>query len=212
MKGQEEIRWDLTKEMLQNYHFDFGNEWCSHFRDDPIELGFALSRYKFAAKMCSKNAHILELGCKDGTGASILAEQALSFTGIGLDEDSISAAQRNLKDERFKFICDDFMGKKYGEFDSIVSFGVIEQIAAEFEELYFETVLMNLAPKGVFIIGTPNASIDAKGINPYSQQRLMSCLQKFFHQVLCFGMNDEIVHTASASMSQYLLCIAVLRK
>ena len=32
-------------------------------------------------------------------------------------------------------------------------------------------------------------------------------MRTVFHNVFMFGLNDEIVHTGCAAMSQYLLCL-----
>lgn len=220
VNGQEEKAWNRTKELMPDYHLQLGTHWSFNFRNDPKRLGFVLSRYKFAAKMSNKNQHVLELGCSEGIGATILAENAKKYVGIDLDESAIATAKHNLPDDRFQFIYDDFMGKKFGEFDTVVSLDVIEHILPEFEEQYFETILLNLSSKGICIIGTPNitsaphASLASQigHVNLYSQERLVSILKKYFHQVLPFGMNDEIFHTGYAPMCHYLLCVACLRK
>lgn len=216
----EKTAWDNTKELLGHYKVNFGSHWSFNFRNDPKRLGFVLSRYKFAAKMSCKNSRVLELGCSDGIGATILAEQAVSYTGVDLDEAAIRTAQENLKFEKFNLFHDDFMGKKYGEFDAIVSLDVIEHIHKEFEDLFFRTVMDNLSPDGIVVIGTPNITADPYAsppsklghVNLYSQARLVGEMKKYFHQVFPFGMNDEIAHTGFAGMSHYLACVGCHRR
>jgi 2-polyprenyl-3-methyl-5-hydroxy-6-metoxy-1,4-benzoquinol methylase len=209
----EKERWDSTSALLGNHQVAFGDHWTFNFRNDPKRLGFVLARYKFAAKMACKNARVLELGCSEGIGAPILAEQAKSYTGVDLDASAIQTAKQNLL---YSFIYDDFMGKKYGEFEAVISLDVIEHIHGEFENTYFETILTNLSEEGICVIGTPNITASPYAseasnlghVNLYSQERLLAVLKTHFHQVFPFGMNDEIVHTGFASMSHYLICVA----
>lgn len=217
---KEKNLWNETTEMLGDSEVNFGRHWSYNFRNDPKRLGFVLSRYKFAAKMACSGANVLELGCSEGIGSTILSEKAKSYTGVDLDKSAIETAKTNLLSEHFKFIYDDFMGKKYGSFDAIVSMDVIEHIDPKFEEQFFQTILTNLSDKGICVIGTPNITADKYAseasklghINLYSQERLKTELQKYFHQVLPFGMNDETVHTGFAAMSHFIICVAFHKK
>ncbi len=215
---KEKNLWDETTSLLGNEKVAFGRHWSYNFRNDPKRLGFVLSRYKFAAKMACKDANILELGCSEGIGATILAETAKSYTGVDLDNSAIETAKQNLPN--LNFIYDDFMGKQYGSFEAIVNMDVIEHIDPKFEEQFFETILKNLSENGICVIGTPNITADKYAseasklghINLYSQERLKNSLKKYFHQVFPFGMNDETVHTGFASMAHFIICVAFHKK
>ncbi len=197
-----------------------GKHWSYNFRNDPKRLPFVLSRYKFSAQMGSKNRRVIELGCSDGIGATILAEQARSYTGVDFDAPAIETAKENLPSDRYEFVYADFTGKKFGEFDTAVSLDVIEHIFPETVDRYYETILTNLNPNGMCIIGTPNitsapyASLPSQigHVNLYSQERLVKELSRYFHQVLPFGMNDELLHTGYAPMCHYLICVACYPK
>lgn len=216
----EKQLWDSTAELLGNLKISWGDHWSFNFRNDPKRLAFVLSRYKFCAKMACKKAHILELGCSSGIGATVLAEQALSYTGIDLDIQAIETAKHSLPPPKYKFIYEDFMGKVFGEFQSVISLDVVEHILPEFEDQYFKTVFDNLHKDGIAVIGTPNITSSPYAsecsklghVNMYSQERLVEVLRKYFHQVLPFGMNDEIVHTGYAPMAHYLICVCCHKK
>jgi 2-polyprenyl-3-methyl-5-hydroxy-6-metoxy-1,4-benzoquinol methylase len=217
----EKEAWESTTALLGNYSVEFGHHWAFNFRNDPKRLGFVLSRYKFAAKMACKNGgSVLEMGCSEGIGATILAENMQNYLGVDLDEPAIETAKMNLPSDNFSFLFDDFMGKKYGSFDAVVSLDVVEHILPEFEEQYFTTIVENLAPNGICVIGTPNitsAPYASKAsqlghVNMFTQERLQSTLGRYFHHVLPFGMNDEIAHTGFAAMSHYLLSVAFMKK
>lgn len=213
--------WDQVKALLGNYELHLGEHWSYNFRNDPKRLAFVLSRYKFSAKMSCKNAKVLELGCSEGIGATILGENAICYTGVDLDESAIKTAQQNFANQgKYSFIYGDFLGKVYGQFDALISLDVIEHIYQEHEALFFNTIMNNLSEDGIVVIGTPNISSEAHAsegsklghVNLYSQARLAAKMREYFHQVFSFGMNDEIVHTGFAEMCHYLICIGCCRK
>jgi 2-polyprenyl-3-methyl-5-hydroxy-6-metoxy-1,4-benzoquinol methylase len=198
----------------------WSDHWSYNFRNDPKRLAFVLSRYKFAATIGAHNRTVLELGCGEGIGASLLAESAVSYTGIDLDDVAILTARNNYSLPKFNFIYDDFMGKSFGAFHTVVSLDVIEHIYPQHEELYFETIINNLNQDGIAIVGTPNitsASYASKAsnlghVNLFSQSRLKEVLERYFHTVFPFGMNDEMMHTGYAAMAHYILCVACNRR
>ncbi len=213
-KTEKEV-WQETAGMFGDYKYDFGEHWSYNFRNDPKRLAFVLSRYKFAAKMIGKANSVLEMGCSDGIGASILAENAQKYLGIDLDAPAIEAARYNFGKTKHEFHTDDFMGKVYGQFDGVVSLDVVEHILAIHENEYFDTLHKNLTAHGVCVVGTPNITSDCYAslgskmghVNLFSQERLQETLGKYFAHVFPFGMNDEVVHTGFAPMSHYLICV-----
>jgi 2-polyprenyl-3-methyl-5-hydroxy-6-metoxy-1,4-benzoquinol methylase len=216
METTEKECWEDTKTLLGNYKATFGRHWSYNYRNDPKRLPFVLSRYKFAAKMARHKKSIIELGCSDGIGASILAEFADRYVGVDLDQSAIETSKMNLTLEKFNFVHDDFMGKQYGTFETAVSLDVVEHIHPEHEEIYFQTLINQLSENGICIIGTPNATSAPYAseasqighVNLFTQQRLKETLERYFHQVFPFGMNDEIVHTGYAPMCHYIFCVA----
>ncbi|HSX13983.1 MAG TPA: class I SAM-dependent methyltransferase [Chlamydiales bacterium] len=220
MKTSEKEAWDRTADMLGNFKVHLGDHWSFNFFNDPKRLAFVLSRYKLAAKMACKKGRVLELGCSTGIGATILGEFTSEYVGVDLDESAIQTARSNLTEPKFRFLFDDFMGKIYGQFDAVVSLDVVEHIHLEYEDLYFKTVVDNLAPNGICVIGTPNVTSAPYAaptsqighVNLYSQDRLVKVLKKYFHQVFPFGINDEIVHTGYASMAHYIVGVGFYKK
>jgi len=215
MQTNERETWGQTSDMLGDFKFRLGDHWSYNFYNDPKRLGFVLSRYKFAAKMACKNARVLELGCSMGIGATILGETAQEYLGVDLDGPAIQTAKTNLKEAKYSFLHDDFMGKSYGRFDAVISLDVVEHIHQQHENLYFKTITKNLLPSGICVIGTPNEisapfaspASQLGHVNLFSQERLRNALLKHFYQVFVFGMNDEILHTGFHPMAHYILCV-----
>ncbi|MDQ5985803.1 MAG: Ubiquinone biosynthesis O-methyltransferase, mitochondrial [Syntrophus sp. SKADARSKE-3] len=194
-------------------------DYYSHvLRHDTRFLLFSLARYKFAAKMIGQEPRysVLELGCNEGIGTLLLSENASHVTGVDFDGGSIKWALANLENDRVHFKEDNFLGKKYGDFDAVVSLDVIEHILPGNQDLYLQTILANLAEDGFCIIGTPNVTASSHASKEsaeghvclYGAQDLKAFFLKGFKNVFVFGMNDEVVHTGFAAMCHYLFVLA----
>src|SRR3990167_4209382 len=157
--------WDNTKTLLGTYKIVLGTQGSQILQNDPKKLGSILSSYKFAAKMACKNAKVLELGCGEGLGAAILAEHAITYLGIDPDLSNIQIASRNFP--TFTFTHDHYIGKKYGQFEAIIS------LNPQTDRLFFQTIMDNLAPDGIVIIT--------------AQENTAFEMKQLFHQVFTFG-------------------------
>ncbi len=212
--------WRKVTDQFEDRKVEFGQHWSFNIFNDPKRLAFVLSRYKFAARIATKNRRVLELGCSEGLGGRLLAEFAQSYTGIDLDEEAVAAARRNLTDPKYTFITGDFLGRRIGSFDSVISIDVIEHIEKPIEQEFFETCHANLDEDGTCVIGTPNLTAAAYAskasqeghVNLFDGDRLRTTLQKYFHNVFLFGLNDEVVHTGYTPMAHFLIAVGVYKK
>lgn len=220
MNTKEKETWNQVTALLSEDAYTLGKHWSYNFLKDPRRFGFVLSRYKFASKMIPPKASILELGCSEGIGTSILSETATSYIGVDLDSQAIHDAKAIFKEGKIRFIHDDFMGKIYGSFDALVSLDVIEHILPEHEQEYMETIYNNVNSGGIALIGTPSiesaqyASEESKlgHVNMFSLERLKKTCETYFHTVLPFGMNDEVVHAGYSKMCHYAYCVCCNKK
>lgn len=183
-------------------------------------LLFTAARYKFAMKMIGNiydpdEKEILDLGCSDGFGTYYLAEYAKFVLGVDFDKDAIMYAQMQEIYPNIQFKLENFFDKKYGEFDGVVSFDVLEHIYPENEEKYLKTVLKNLKDEGTFIIGTPSLetqqysaeNITGAHVNVYNGENFYRMLKQHFQNVYLFTQNDEIIHTGHLRMANYLIAV-----
>jgi len=220
-------RWSRVKRYIAGEtpptKIELGTYFAFNLWNTPRHVLFVLSRYKFSAKLIGETPKrkVLELGCSEGLGALILGENGHQVTGVDFDKEAIDWAKANLeKKGNLSFICDDFLGKTYGVFDAVVSLDTVEHIPPEQEQVYFKTLVVNLATDGICILGTPNitsakyASKQTKmgHVNLYSAERLRETAMTYFRNVFVFGMNDEIVHTGYYPMSQYLIMLGCGKK
>ncbi len=206
--------------------FDEENIELGHYFFEQIQTGhivYTLSRYKFASRLIEgkRKLSTIELGCNEGLGTLQLARVSDKTLGIDFDKKGIDWAKSNIengklgKDHNVEFVCDDFIGKIYGEFDAVVSLDVIEHIPTEIENKVVETFCNNLKHNGFCLIGTPNINSSVYSsktsleghINLYSADRLQELLLKSFSNVFIFGGNDEMIHTGFRPMTHYLLAL-----
>jgi len=216
----EKMLWDHYGAIQKSEHFSLGPYYSYQMRNTPRHIIFTLARYKFAMKMIGTGRRVLELGCNEGLGSYYLAEFSAAVHGVDFDEEAITWAKDNLPSDKLSFTCDNFLDKKYGQYEAVVSYDVIEHIYLNKEDLYLQTVLNNLLPTGIFITGTPNinaeqyANQDIAGahVNMYSGERFQALLEKYFHNVFLFGQNDEMIHTGYIPMTHYLIALCCFKK
>ena len=196
-------------------------KWCNSRR----KILFTAASYKFAMKMIGNiydpgEKEILELGCNDGFGTHFIAEAAKKVIAVDFDEEAIQSAMRNSCDQNVEYKNEDFLGKKYGEFDGIVSFDVIEHIYPENEGKFMDTVLMNLKQGGTFVIGCPSQEhqqysaecIKKSHVNTYMGEDFYAMLKKYFYNVYLFTQNDEYIHTGHLRMANSLVAVCSNKK
>lgn len=196
--------------------------WASYiWRGDPRHLGFLLGRYKFCAKTLAGKAAVLEVGCGDGIGIPVMLQAVGSVHGVDFEPLVIEDARARFGEEgatRCSFAVLDICEQPVpGRFDAAYSLDVIEHIPAASEDRFIANICAALAPHAVCIIGTPNVEASkhaspasaAGHVNLKSAETLALLLQRHFHNVFMFSMNDEVVHTGFYPMAHYLLGVAV---
>jgi 2-polyprenyl-3-methyl-5-hydroxy-6-metoxy-1,4-benzoquinol methylase len=190
--------------------------------DDPRHLLFTLARYKFVAKMLTGRNRVLEIGCADAFGTRLVVQEVKHLTASDFDQTFVTDVLRRM-DQRWQFDCkqhDLLAGSFPGTFDAAYALDVIEHIDAEQEALFVGNLVRSLTPEGVLILGSPSlqsqayASLPSKAghINCKTGQTMRTLLEKFFHNVFVFSMNDEVVHTGYFPMAHYVLGIGCTRK
>lgn len=217
MKKEKKI-WNNAMKIIDRGEVKLGKYFSYQILNNTRHLVFALSRYKFAAKMLIKEQrlNVLELGCSEGIGTLILADEAKKVTAIDFYEKSILWAKKSIKNRNITFKADDFLGKRYGIYGAVVSIDVIEHISPKKTDIFMKTIVNNLTKSGICIVGTPNksankyASPESKKahVNMFSAKRLRRTFLNYFENVFLFGMNDEVLHTGFEPMCQYLFVVA----
>jgi hypothetical protein len=108
-------------------------------------------------------------------------------------------------------------GPVAGPFDAAYALDVLEHIPPADEDLFIRNIAASLAAPGVLIFGLPSlesqpyASQGSKEghVNCKSAPDLKALMEKYFHDVFIFSMNDEVVHTGFHKLAHYLFALCV---
>jgi 2-polyprenyl-3-methyl-5-hydroxy-6-metoxy-1,4-benzoquinol methylase len=193
----------------------FASSWA--YLDDPKRLAFTFARYKFVAKMLHGCARALEVGCGDAFFSRVVRQDVDHLTAIDFDADFIADALDRSSDRwPIEVKMHDMLdGPVEGIFDGVYSLDVLEHINTSDENQFLSNMVASLDPHGTAIIGMPSlqsqtyASVNSKigHVNCKDQRDLKQLMQKYFHNVFAFSMNDEVVHTGYAAMAHYNLVL-----
>ena len=190
--------------------------------DDPKRLTFTLARYKFVAKMFAGLERVLEIGCADAFGTRVVVQEVKRLTAVDFDPLFVEDTNARMGD-RWRFDCrvhDVLAGAVPGEFEGIYALDVLEHILPENEERFLGNLAASLAPHGAVIVGMPSLESQAYAsplskeghVNCKSMPELRAAMQRRFHNVFMFSMNDEVVHTGYHKMAHYLFALCCGRR
>lgn len=190
--------------------------------DDPKRLTFTLSRYKFAAKMLSGSQNVLEVGCADAFSTRIVVQEVKKLTAVDFDPLFVADTNARMSD-KWKFDCivhDMLKGPVAGQYDGVYSLDVLEHILPENETLFLQNMTASLSAHGTMVVGMP--SLESQGYaSPMSKEGHVNCksmpdlkttMQRYFHNVYMFSMNDEVVHTGYHKMAHYIFALCCGKK
>lgn len=190
--------------------------------DDPKRLTFTLSRYKFAAKMLAGCENVLEVGCADAFSTRIVVQEVKNLTAVDFDPLFVADTNARMSDKwKFKCLVHDMLkGPVPGSFDGMYSLDVLEHIIPENEDLFLRNMAASLTAHGTMVIGMP--SLESQGYaSPMSKEGHVNCktmpdlkatMQRHFHNVYMFSMNDEVVHTGYHKMAHYIFALCCGKK
>jgi SAM-dependent methyltransferase len=187
------------------------------WNQDPKHVLFTMARYKFVSKLIAGRHNVLEIGCADAFFTRIIQQTVHHLTAIDFDPVFINDVKERLNPSwpMDCFVHDILESPVPGKFDGIYSLDVLEHIPAEYENSFMLNMLASLNTHGVAIIGMPSlesqqwASAQSKlgHVNCKSGDSLRAMMQKYFHNVFLFSMNDEIIHTGFYPMAHYLIAL-----
>lgn len=155
-----------------------------------------IASYYFSLPL-TKGKTVIDLGCSDGYGSSLIAKSAKEIIALDIDRQTIEEARKKYKNENLKFkIGNALMLNWKNKFDIVVSFQVIEHIKDV--GMYLNQINKILKDKGIFICSTPNRLLRlSKGQKPwnkfhvheYEAEELLSILKNHFLRVDVFGLH-----------------------
>lgn len=214
-----EAQYNVLLELRERYGLaNFGLMSSQVWGEDPRRIAFLLARYKFVSKMLAGRDKVLEVGCADAFGTRLVQQTVKQVTAIDFDRLFIEEAKARI-DPRWPLelrVHDMLSGPVApGNFDGMYSLDVLEHIEAKHEDAFMANVTGSLSTHGVAIIGCPSLESQAYA-SPQSKEGHVNCktgsdfkalMEKHFHNVFLFSMNDEVVHTGFYKMAHYLIAV-----
>ena len=194
--------------------------WTSYsLMYDPKHLAFVLSRYKFVAKMLQDRDRVMEVGSGDGYGLSVVAQAVKHLYAVDWDRRLLEGNARRLKHlTNVNYVMADLNSESpHLKVDAAYWIDVLEHLDAATETTVIQHIVDCLPDDGVLITGTPNKTA-AQYASPQSSElhinlktmdELRTLMQRHFHNVFMFGMNDEVLHTGYSPMCHYMWSLAV---
>lgn len=187
------------------------------WHDDPKRLAFVLARYKFAARMLSGLARVLEVGCADAFASRIVRAEVGHLTATDIDPVFIrdAAGQQDPKWPIELGVHDMLAGPHRERFDGVYSLDVLEHIEPAREDSFLANITASLSAHGVALIGMPSLASQAHA-SPQSRIGHVNCkhapdlkqaMARHYHNVFIFSMNDEVVHTGFYPMAHYYFAL-----
>lgn len=137
----------------------FSGERMVPERVDHGNLVYHLRRYTFAKQFVA-GKRVLDAGCGIGYGSQMLASVAASVVAVDYCPDAVLYARENHPASNLRHVAGDVtrLGFRDHSFDVVVSLEVFEHILEY--RAYLDEVRRLLVPGGMFVMSTPNGSVD----------------------------------------------------
>ena len=212
---ETESRWEPVRQMMENAKpVTLGPVHTQQVRQNPQQLLYTTSYYKFAAKIIGQNKSVLDLVCNEGLGTWILAKECSTAKGIDPNQELIDVATKNWPEPNISFSCNDALEKTEHPFGAVVNFDTLHHIQPSDTENYIKEITSQLTPYGIAIIGVPNNNPEenSNDVSFFNHESLKSEMLKSFTQVLLFSANDEIVQPGQMKNCQYLIAVGIKKK
>lgn len=179
-----------------SFHYDVSNEFynlwldrqlvysCAYFKSEQDTLESAQAQkldYICRKLRLSEGERLLDIGC--GWGGLILhaaRHYGVHATGVTLSERQLALAQERIREAGIGSRCDvkllDYRdAHQLGEFDKLVSVGMIEHVGESALREYFHSALRLLKPGGIFL----NHGIGRAGNRPRPDERTFTDVYVF---------------------------------
>jgi len=163
--------------------------------DNPLHQRL-LKAYHVAVPFISGD--VLELGCGEGRGVELLAPMATSYLALDKISEVISRLSGKYPDHTFRQAVFPPVDLPDAQFDTIVSFQVIEHI--QNDELFLKEIARLLKPGGKALVSTPNIKMTLSRnpwhIREYTADQLAGICNKYFSEVDMRGIagSDRVMN------------------
>jgi 2-polyprenyl-3-methyl-5-hydroxy-6-metoxy-1,4-benzoquinol methylase len=218
-----EPQYQILYDVLEKHgRAQFGLMANESWNQDPKRTLFTLARYKFVAKMLHNKSRVLEVGCADAFGTRLVQQAVKEVTAIDFDPIFIQDIEerKNPSWPLTSFVHNMLSGPIRNDFEGVFCLDVLEHISKDSEDIFLNNCRNSMSENGVMIVGIPSresqayASPQSKAghVNCKSGEEFKGIMEKYFHNVFMFSMNDEIVHTGFFPMAHYLFAMCCTKR
>jgi ubiquinone/menaquinone biosynthesis C-methylase UbiE len=143
-----------------------------------------LFAYEYATNIFSKKDEILEIGCGEGYGTSLISKGVITIVSLDVDLKTLRHAREKYGSNcNFTLYDGTNLPIKSDKFDGVISFQVIEHVRDESK--YVSEVKRILKNDGIFLCTTPNRAYRLKpGQKPWNPFHLREYYAKDLENVL----------------------------
>ena len=177
-------------------------------------------RYEFALPYVT-GKRVLDLGCGEGYGSSMLAQKASSVVGVDISEEAVAHASGKyaLDNLEFRAMPAERLSFPDGAFDVLVCFEVIEHVR-DHMAVITETRRV-LKPGGTLLLSTPNKNVSSPRsptplnvfhYHEFTVAEAKDLFRRHFSQVEFFSQRDPFQKSRKVVWNVLALDVASIRK
>jgi hypothetical protein len=206
-KFQEREKWEEVNQLIDSKRWYLNPKWLHNFNLSPSQYISNLTKYKFAGKMVSSGANLLEIGFRFGMGIPILSEACSSYLGLESNLNEIGELKENLDPNKCSFATfSDFEKSQSSRlFDSIV---MIHSKKLYFQDHFFKAIDSSLHDDGKAICSLEeNEEIDQNYIEFVSSE-----FQKRFKLVVPFFLVGEVVQCGTSKSPDSIIYLGMQKR
>ena len=151
--------YDLSADLYRLFLDDGLNYSCAYFRSPSQSLEdaqLAKHRHAIAKLNLEPGMEVLEIGGGWGSFAIELAKAGARVTSLNISREQVSVARQRAREaglaDRISFVIEDYREFGGGDFDRVVSVGMMEHVGAVYLKAYFAAVRDFLKPDGYAFI------------------------------------------------------------
>ncbi|MCE9605458.1 MAG: class I SAM-dependent methyltransferase [Planctomycetia bacterium] len=209
----EQEAWSRVTDRYGTREATLGARSTARLRNDPASLSITLARYKFLARLASKNRRILELGVWEPLGSRILAEFAAAYVGVDAEAPFAEEANRLFEPFAMQFRTD--VVQEAAGYDLVVCLEFARALAAVGSPTtspiapFFDLVLRLLDDDGIVAVGI---NYDSDAGHSDSVRRAMDDRFAQVFEFRCYGesITVDCANQQEHSRTGYALLIGML--
>jgi cyclopropane-fatty-acyl-phospholipid synthase len=179
----EQLQYDPDNALYESMLDQNMNYSCGYWKNlGNIEISWKIPRNLAKAQeaklelICrkihlKKGQKVLDIGCGWGNFAKYAAEKyGAHVVGITISKQQAVVAKKHCKGLPVKILVQDYRDFKNGQYDKIVSIGMIEHEVHKNYDIFMQIVAKHLKQDGLFLLHTIGSNTASVPFNPWSEK------------------------------------------